>query len=282
MKKLLVILMTAVLFMAPLVSKAKNKVKKVELTSKNMVVLRGPITYSSVAKVQQQLLFLSALNSKNSVLYLFLDTPGGDVSAGMELINTARTIPQEVVTITKFAASMGYITVQHLGSRYILSNGILMSHRATVGLSGQIPGELNTRMNFIGSMIKGIEEDISKRVGMSHKDYAKLIKDEYWVYGKNAVKNKQADAVVTVSCGKSLIGLYTKTVGTLFGPVFLRMSKCPLISSPLGISFKRTNTSGLSIKEKLAFRNYIKTAFTDKRLFVEKYISPNKTLEYLK
>ena len=97
------------------VSIAKEQAKpKVVLSKSNTLALQGPVTYSSVAQLQQKMIALSNSLSKNSTIYLVLDTPGGSVGAGMALIDTAKSIPQRVVTITSFAASMGFITVQSL------------------------------------------------------------------------------------------------------------------------------------------------------------------------
>ena len=114
--------------------------KEILLTDKNTVVLNKSFTGKSVAEVQNKLLELSLKSGQD--LYLFLYSPGGSISAGKQLISFAKALPNKVHTVTQFAASMAYITAQHLDTRYVLPSATMMSHRASIGgLGGQVPGE---------------------------------------------------------------------------------------------------------------------------------------------
>lgn len=246
-----------------------GSLKKVKLSSHNTIALRGPVSYSSVAQLQAKILDVSAKLPKRSVIFLVLDTPGGSVGAGMDLIQTAQAIPQRVVTITSFAASMGFITAQSLGPRLILPHGTLMSHRAAGGVSGQIPGEANSRLNYLMESIQDIERYVAKRLKRSHSSYANLIINEYWTFGQRSVNQNAADQVVLATCDGSLSGTETQTIQTFFGPVKVTFSKCPLVSAPLAIDFGDTLLLGLSLKEELQFKNYIRKMYTDKINFVK-------------
>jgi ATP-dependent Clp protease protease subunit len=244
---------------------------KITLSKSNTLALQGPVTYSSVAQLQQKLVALSNSLSKNSTIYLYLDTPGGSVGAGMALIDTLKSIPQEVVTVTSFAASMGFITVQSLGRRVILPNATLMSHRARGGVSGQIPGEMTTRSAWIHKTIEDIERDMAKRMKMSLASYQKLILNEYWVVGKHAIKDNAADVIANVVCDSSLEGTQIEKIYTFFGVVKLTMSKCPLVSAPLAFDFEDTNLWMLDPKERIKAENAIKMPYLKKKEFVEQH-----------
>jgi ATP-dependent protease ClpP protease subunit len=250
------------------------------LTERNTLVLRNVIESQSVASLQDRATKLSQNLSKDENIYLFLDTPGGEIQAGGELITLLQGLPQRVNTVTSFAASMGFITVQSLGSRYILPTGILMSHRASGGARGQIPGELNVRVKFFTDMLDDQDAAISKRVGMSKSEYQTLIKDEYWVYGQKSVTAKMADKVINVRCNKTLSeGKVVETVYTFFGPVKLTYSACPLISAPLEIDFDALTLSSYDDRDKVTLTNVRKAILTlvyDKRSFYHDYILTNE------
>ena len=250
------------------------------LTKRNTLVLRNVIDGGSVSKVQQEAAKLSQNLSKGDNIYLYLDTPGGDIQAGTELITTLKGLPQRVHTVTSFAASMGFITAQSLENRYILPGGVLMSHRARGGASGQIPGELNSRVKFYTEMLDDQDALISKRLKMSKKEYQALIINEHWVYGQRAVNQKMADRVILVRCDKELSdGKETETINTFFGPVRVTYSSCPLISAPLEVNFDGLILSSYDDRDKVTMVNVRKTSLTlvyDKRSFYHDYVLTNE------
>jgi len=270
--------MIAAIFMSLTATAAENNT--ITLTERNTLVMRNVVDSQSVASVQQKANKLSQNLSEQETIYLFMDTPGGSIQAGNELIANLEGLPQRVDTITSFSASMGFITVQSLGNRYILPGGILMSHRASGGASGQIPGELNTRVNFFTDMLDSQDEAIAKRVKMSKESYQKLIKDEYWVFGAKAVKSSMADKVVKVRCNKTLSeGKSTETLYTFFGPVELVYSNCPLVSAPLEVNFNGLALSEYRDSDKATLaevRKAILTLVYNKREFYHDYILTNK------
>lgn len=219
-------------------SQAEQKKQVVTLSSRNTLVLRNIVDEDSVSKLSQKAIKLSHGLSTDEDIYLVMDTPGGDINAGHSLITTLKGLPQKVTTITQFAASMGFITVQSLDKRLILPDGILMSHRARGGTSGQVPGELNTRVKFFTELLDKEDAAISKRVGMSKSEYQKLIINEYWVSGSDAVSAHMADGESLIRCDKELSeGTEDEVIQTFFGPVKVTYSKCPLVKGPLAVSF---------------------------------------------
>lgn len=208
---------------------------KILLTENNSIVFNQAVSaeYSS-----KKLLEVMQKSVKTSPLYLVLDTPGGSVIAGLNFIDAVKALGVPVHTITVFAASMGYQFVQELGNRYVTPSGILMSHRGAIsGISGQIPGELNSRINHIQVILDGMSERASTRLKISKKDYDAAIVNELWTSGAGAVLGGHADSVADVKCDKELMkGTYSDQVRTLFGTVNLTFSKCPLISAPIGVS----------------------------------------------
>lgn len=222
--------------------------KTITLTSQNTVSFNQPFDDMSVAKKSVELMELVE-NSKEKDFYIIMNSPGGSVSDGQNFIDFVKGLGKNVHTITIFSASMAYQTVQALGTRYILPSGVLMSHRGHVsGLSGQVPGELNTRIKMLETLLGRMDSVSAARVGMPLDSYKSLIRDEYWVTGEDAVKAKHADEVVLAKCDKSLSGTYTETVYTLFGPVNVELSNCPLVTGILNISFASKEAYSEAIK----------------------------------
>lgn len=261
-------------------TKAETNTKTVlVLKKRNTVAFRDVVRYSSVKKVQQKAMALSDQLSKDEPIYLFLDTPGGSIVAGQDMITTLQSLPQKVHTVTNFAASMGYITAQSLNGRYILPTGTLMSHRAYMGEEGQVPGEFNTRSNYWIKRIEKIEKQMSKRVGLSLEEYQKLIKDEYWVDGQDAVDAKHADRVVYARCDESLQGTYEDNLPTIFGDIRLTWSECPLITVPIKVDFSDLDLRSYneSDRTKLAeVRKAVYNLLYNKKEFYKEYIVTNK------
>jgi ATP-dependent protease ClpP protease subunit len=204
----------------------------------NTVVLRGPVEPGSVSKLINELREKSAKLPKSATIYLVLNTPGGSVFDGADLIDFIAGIPQQVKTVTIFAASMGFQIVENNpGERLITRNGILMSHRAAMsGLRGQFDGELESEYRMMKREIDFMEFKDAKRLGMTIPEYKAKIKDEWWVHGFDATASKVADEMILLQCGKSMTGDVTTTVETMFGPATVVFDLCPLISEPKSVS----------------------------------------------
>ncbi len=217
-------------------STALAKNEEIVLTEDNSIVFNQQVSDDYASKKTLELMKKS---KKGIPLYLVLDTPGGSVSAGLAFVDSVKSLKVPVHTITIFAASMGYQFVQELGTRYITPSGTLMSHRGAVGgLSGQVPGELNSRLNHIQAILSGMSSRAAARVGMDKKAYDDAIINELWISGEDAVNAKHADKLANISCDRNLTdGTYTEVFNTMFGRVTVEFSKCPVISAPLGFSF---------------------------------------------
>lgn len=255
--------MKLLVMLLALIATAQAKPVDITLTENNSVVFNQPV---SNAYVSSKTLEIIKKARNGSALYLILDTPGGSVSAGLSFIDTIKALGVPVHTITIFAASMGYQFVQELGIRYIVPSGTLMSHRGAVGgLSGQIPGELNSRINHIQEILSGMSARAAKRVSMQKEAYEAAIVNELWITGENAVDKKHADKVANIKCSKELVeGTYQEEKFTPFGPVKLVFSKCPLVSFPLDVIFDRMVTREVvnKVKQKIeANKRKIKLTF---------------------
>jgi ATP-dependent protease ClpP protease subunit len=230
MKQLLCLLL-----LLPALAFSETKPKTLVLEENNTISFNNAFTSRYVAKKQVEAMTLCSKNP-NSEINLVLHTPGGSVTAGKRFFDTLRALPCKFNTITIFAASMGYQTVQNLGSRYIIPSGVLMSHRAFVrGIGGEIGGELDSIIKHIKDDVNELDTIAAKRIGQSLQDYKASIADELWMTSSVAKEGNHIDEVVLVKCGISLSGTRLESVVNLFGRFDVEFSKCPLVTAPLRV-----------------------------------------------
>jgi ATP-dependent protease ClpP protease subunit len=231
-------------FLIPLTllcSTAFAKPVEIILTERNSVSFNQAFTSEYVAKKQLEIFSKNNMLARSEPIYLVMDTPGGSVVAGLNFIDSLKSLKRPVHTVTLFAASMGYQVVQELGTRYITPSGTLMSHRGAVsGIGGQIPGELNARLGYIQGLLEQMNKKAASRLKTDVEAYKASIVNELWIFGQQAVDTRNADAIADVRCDKKLVeGKYIQQFNTIFGSVDVVFSKCPLISGPIGFSFSK-------------------------------------------
>ena len=109
-----------------------------QLLAQRAIFLGAEVTDESAQRVCSQLLVLSAEDPREDIL-LFINSPGGSVTAGLAVYDTMRLIPNDVVTVaTGFAASMGQVllTVGTPGKRHALAHARVMMHQPSAGIGG--------------------------------------------------------------------------------------------------------------------------------------------------
>lgn len=255
-------------------SQNTERVEVITLNDKNSVVMDLAFDEDSVQKVMSDLQTLSDALSKDSVIYMIMNTPGGDVISGLKLIAFIKALPQKVKTITIFSASMGFQTVQQLDERLILTNGTLMSHPASFGVRGQTPEQVASRTKWIMSMVNSLDQAAADRMKLSFKDYHDLVHDEYWTYDSNAVKEGAADRRVLAKCGDYKAKTKTKDVNTMFGTFKVEMPSCPLIPGYVSIKAS-SNATPESIE-------YVRMMVSARAQFTKDFILTNKFQEFQK
>lgn len=109
------------------------------LLKERIVFMTGPVEEQLANLIVAQLLFLEAENPEKDI-HLYINSPGGVVSAGLSIYDTMQFIGPDVSTLcTGQAASMGALLLAAgtAGKRYILPNAKVMIHQPLGGFRGQ-------------------------------------------------------------------------------------------------------------------------------------------------
>jgi len=108
------------------------------LLRERIIFLVGPVEDNMASLITAQLLFLESENPKKDI-FMYINSPGGSVSAGMAIHDTMNYIRPRVGTVcTGFAASMGafLLSAGEAGMRVALKNARVMIHQPSSGMQG--------------------------------------------------------------------------------------------------------------------------------------------------
>ena len=170
----------------------------VVLNNKNFVEINGEIENEIINNAIREITY-----SRTYPFYLYINTNGGDVDAGLRLIHTLQTNPN-VVCIGENIISMGFSIFQACPKRLILSSSTAMQHQLIVSLSGP----LYTLLSKI-KYLKNVDEHLiameSSRLKIGKNKFKSLIQHEWWLYGEEIINNNVADNLTRVICSKNII-----------------------------------------------------------------------------
>ena len=132
------------------------------LLKDRIVFLSGEINDEVANLIVSELLYLNSLNNED--IYLYINSPGGSVTAGMAIYDTMNFIKCDVSTIcVGMCASMAAFLLSSgaKGKRVCLKNGEVMIHQPLGGVQGQAT-EIKIHASNTGKDIKKIERDTER------------------------------------------------------------------------------------------------------------------------
>ncbi len=191
-----------ILFSSYLCTAISTAPKIITLKKNNFISIDDTISESNVAKWISQ---LSKLNT--NPIYLYIDSPGGSVDAGLQFINVMNWHINQGKTINcvaKSAYSMAFVIFQNCSNRYVISSTTLMQHQ--ISLSG-VKGPINNMMNYlemVNQMSLQLDNMVSSRLEMTLDNYRNKVSNDWWIYGNLAIDYKVADEFVIVGCEPEL------------------------------------------------------------------------------
>ena len=138
------------------------------LLKERIIFLTGQINDNVASLVTAQLLFLEAEDPKKEI-YLYINSPGGLVTAGLGIYDTMQYVKPDISTLCiGQAASMGsfLLAAGTKGKRFSLPNSRIMVHQPSAGFQGQAT-DIEIHANEVLSLKKRLNEIYSNHTGKS-------------------------------------------------------------------------------------------------------------------
>ena len=167
------------------------------LLKERIIFLVGPINDNVASLVTAQLLFLESEDPKKEI-NLYINSPGGLVTAGLGIYDTMQYIKPDVSTLCiGQAASMGsfLLAAGKKGKRFSLPNSRIMVHQPSAGFQGQAT-DIEIHANEVMDLKKRLNEIYSKHTGKSVDDVKKALERDNFMKPDTAKEFGLIDAVV--------------------------------------------------------------------------------------
>lgn len=168
------------------------------LLNERIIFLGGPIDDHTANLVIAQLLYLDHEDSKKDI-YLYINSPGGSVTAGLAIIDTMNFIKADVSTIcVGIAASMGALILSSgkKGKRFSLPNSEVMIHQVMGGAEGQASDiAINAKhiLRTKDTLNKILAQNTNKKIDQVEKDSDR----DYWMTSDEAKKYGIIDEIIS-------------------------------------------------------------------------------------
>lgn len=168
------------------------------LLKDRIVMLSGEVNDDSANLVIAQLLFLESEDPDKDI-YLYINSPGGSVTAGMAIYDTMNYIKSDVSTICMgLAASMGAFLLSSgaKGKRFALPNAEIMIHQPLGGFQGQAT-DIDIHAKRILKTKEKLNKILSENTGKSLEQIAQDVERDYFLDGDEAAEYGLVDKVIT-------------------------------------------------------------------------------------
>ena len=188
--------------LVPMVVEQSNKGERAydiysRLLKERIIFLVGSINDNVASLVTAQLLFLESEDPKKEI-YLYINSPGGLVTAGLGIYDTMQYIKPDVSTLCiGQAASMGsfLLSAGTKGKRFSLPNSRIMVHRPSAGFQGQAT-DIEIHANEVLALKKRLNEIYSRHTGKSVDEVSNALERDRFMTADDAKKFGLIDSVV--------------------------------------------------------------------------------------
>jgi ATP-dependent Clp protease protease subunit len=167
------------------------------LLKERIIFLTGQINDNVASLVTAQLLFLEAEDPKKEI-YLYINSPGGLVTAGLGIYDTMQYVKPNISTLCiGQAASMGsfLLAAGTKGKRFSLPNSRIMVHQPSAGFQGQAT-DIEIHANEVLSLKKRLNEIYSKHTGKTVDEIKSALERDNFMTAESAKSFGLIDEVV--------------------------------------------------------------------------------------
>ena len=167
------------------------------LLKERVIFLVGPINDAVANLVVAQMLFLESENSDKEI-HLYINSPGGSISAGMAIYDTMQFIKPDVSTLcVGIAASMGAFLLQSgtKGKRFVLPNSTVMIHQPLGGFQGQAT-DIEIHAKYILSLRERLYFLMAQHTGRTVEEIARDSERDKFLTAAEAVEYGLVDKVL--------------------------------------------------------------------------------------
>ena len=168
------------------------------LMMERIIFLGAPIYDDAANIIQAQLLFLESVDPEKDI-QLYINSPGGSVTAGLGIYDTTQLVSCDVATLcTGLAASMGAVllTAGEAGKRSALPHSRVMIHQPLGGAQGQA-SDIEITAREILKTKRELYEILAKHAGVSLKKIERDADRDYWLSASEAKEYGLIDEVLT-------------------------------------------------------------------------------------
>lgn len=168
------------------------------LLKDRIIFLGGPIDDDVANLIIAQLLFLANEDPKKDI-HLYINSPGGSVTAGLAILDTMQFIKPDVSTICiGIAASMGphLLAAGAKGKRFALPNSEVMIHQPHGGFEGQA-SDIEITAKHILKIRHRLNEIFAKNTGQKIEKIEQDMDRDFYMDGAEAKKYGIVDEVIT-------------------------------------------------------------------------------------
>ncbi len=167
------------------------------LLKDRIILLFNEISDDLACSIVAQLLFLEAQDPEKDIT-LYINSPGGSVSAGFAIYDTMRSIKCDVSTVcVGSACSMGafLLAAGTKGKRYALENSEVMLHQV-IGSAGGQASDVIIAANFANRTKERINRILSENIGRPYEEIVRDTERDNWMFAEDALAYGVIDEIV--------------------------------------------------------------------------------------
>ena len=167
------------------------------LLNERIIFLSSPIVTEVATLVTAQLLFLQSEDPERDIM-MYINSPGGDVLAGLTIYDTMQHIKPDVSTIAVgFCASMASVLLAGgtKGKRFALPHTDVMIHQGSAGFQGTTP-DIEVRSRWILRLVRRVNSILAQHCGQPYEKVERDTQRDFFMTADEAREYGIIDAVL--------------------------------------------------------------------------------------